>query len=437
MQDIVSSQKRSIRNISIDRPQSSSSVGDTQPHEQTADSFGMSLPPRVRGGAPSRWKRYAIRGGIVCAGLIVLAVVLSSLFSHGTVTVVPKRNLVSLDHPFTLLKTPTEENTVSFNTVSIDKEGNVEIPATGEERIEKAATGRIVVYNNSSESPLLLIKNTRFATPDGLVFRTPTSVSVPGPSKNAKGETVPGSMEIEVYADAVGEKYNIGLTDFVLPAFRENNDPLFEQVYARSKTPMEGGFEGVVRTAAKADTDAAYSNIKTQLESNLTESILASVPDGYIAIPETVTVSFENLPNMDGSSAGMVSVRMKGTAYVAALEEAALGSSIARQFVADYKGAPVRFQDTNALTITTAASSTDITTATELPIKVTGVTDLVWQFDHEQLAEDLAGKRRSAADAIVDTYPGIESMNIAISPFWRRSLPSNVEDIDIVVDSTK
>lgn len=436
MQDFVPSEKRSIRNISIDRPQTLPPQPDLNRPETppSADTLGVSLPPRYGGERKSGWRKYALRGGIVVVGLLVIFFVLSSLFASATVTVYPKRTLVSLDNAFSAALTPETASDVRFEIVTLDREASKEVAATGEERVEKAASGSIVVYNNSSESPLLLIKNTRFETPEGLVYRTPTSVSVPGPTKNAKGELVPGSATVEVFADQVGEKYNIGLTDFVLPAFREKNDPLFNKIYARSKTEMTGGFSGVVRTASKADTDAAQAALKDELEAALTESVIGAVPEGFIPVPSTVSVSFQNLPNKDGAAAGSVSVRMKGSAGIVAVDEESLAGQVAKIFVAGYTDAPVRFDDASALAIETVASSTSLTNLSKMELKVTGITDVVWQYDAAQLAADMAGKKKGAAgtDAVLATYPGIENATISIRPVGRRSLPSNVEDIEIV-----
>lgn len=433
MQDFVPPEKRSIRNISIDRPQTlpPQQDGGHQEPPQHADSLGVSLPPRY-GGERSGWKRYALRGGIVVIGLLIIFFVISSLFSSATVTIVPKHTLVSLDHTLTAYLTPPNEGDIRFEIVTIDRDANKEVAATGEERIEKAAAGTITVFNTSTESPLKLIKNTRFETPDGLVFRTPTSINVPAPTKNAKGETVPGSVDVEVFADAVGEKYNIGLTDFVLPAFREKNDPLFSKVYARSKTAMAGGFAGVVKTASKADTDAATTALKDELKTTLTETVIGAVPEGFIAVPATVSLSYQSLPNQDGATETSVSVRVKGTASVVAVHEQSLGGQVALAFVKDYDGTPVKFEDPAAIAITPTASSTSLTNLTELDLKVTGITDLVWQFDAQQLIADLAGKKKKQADPIFAAYPGIASGDISIRPVWRRTLPANTEDIKVV-----
>src|SRR3989344_576101 len=52
--------------------------------------------------------------------------------------------------------------------------------ASGSEHVERRAGGKITVYNEYSSNPQVLVQNTRFATPDGRIYRTDVKVTVPG-----------------------------------------------------------------------------------------------------------------------------------------------------------------------------------------------------------------------------------------------------------------
>jgi hypothetical protein len=106
-----------------------------------------------------------------------------------------------------------EENAIPFEIVRITRDDGRVVAASEETDVQKKASGRIVIYNNHNSSPQRLVKNTRFETPEGLIYRINESVTVPG-AKIEGGEKVPGSVEAEVMADIPGQKYNIGLTDF-------------------------------------------------------------------------------------------------------------------------------------------------------------------------------------------------------------------------------
>ncbi|QQR82659.1 hypothetical protein IPJ70_00910 [Candidatus Campbellbacteria bacterium] len=433
MQDFVPSEKKSIRNISIERPQTFSSrpeeSGDASP-----ETIGVTLPPRnasplVSTGRGS--KKYLVWGGVVAA-ILVIFFSSSALFAGGKVTVHPKSVLVNLDHTFTASLAPVADG-IGFEMVTLDKEMSKEVAATGQERVERPASGTIIVYNNFDDQIQKLITNTRFETPDGLIYRIKESINVPGKHKNEKGDMVPGSVEAEVFADSAGEKYNIGLSDFTIPGFKDKDAPRFAGFYARSKTPMTGGFAGTVKTASAADTKAAYDSLNAELKTALENEVLGAVPEGFIPVPSTVQTSYQTLPNADGATDTSVSVRVKGTASLVAVDETKLGAMVARVMVAGYDGSDVYFKDPKALVIEPTASSTKFSTLSDIEFKIQGSTNLLWKFDAEQLASDIAGKSRSAASEVIATYTGIENADLVIRPVWRLSFPSNPEKIDVLI----
>ena len=52
--------------------------------------------------------------------------------------------------------------------------------------VNQKAQGELTVYNNYSEAPQILIKNTRFQTEDGKIFRIGDSITVPGKTGNTQ-----------------------------------------------------------------------------------------------------------------------------------------------------------------------------------------------------------------------------------------------------------
>ncbi|MCR4274755.1 MAG: hypothetical protein NUW02_01765 [Candidatus Campbellbacteria bacterium] len=431
MQDFVPPEKKSIRNISIERPQTFSSRGDDV--NISPENFGVTLPPRNMPHSGKGPKLYLLWGGIAVAVLLVFFGA-SALFASGQVTIHPKSVLVNLDHSFKASLAPVDTE-VGFDVITLDKESSKEVSATGQERVERPASGTIVVYNNFDEKTQKLITNTRFQTQEGLVYRIKESITIPGQHKNEKGEIVPGSIEAEVFADTAGEKYNIGLSDFTIPAFKEQNDPRFAGFYARSKTPMTGGFAGTVKTASSADTKKAYDELTAELQTALQQEILGAVPAGFLPVSSTIQTAFQTLPNADGASDSSVSVRVKGSASLIAVDETKLGAMVARVMVSGYDGSDVYFKDPSALSIEPTASSTKFSTLSEIEFKIMGATDLVWKYDAEQLAGDIAGKSKSSAKEIIATYPGIESAEIVVRPIWRMSFPANAEKIEILTST--
>ena len=89
------------------------------------------------------------------------------------------------------------------------------------------ASGSITVYNNYSTASVKLIKNTRFQTPAGLIFRVPADVVIPG-----KQGSTPGQVTVTVFADQVGQQYNIGPTPRLTVPGLQSNAAMYAQIYA-------------------------------------------------------------------------------------------------------------------------------------------------------------------------------------------------------------
>ncbi|MFA5230373.1 MAG: hypothetical protein WC422_03050, partial [Candidatus Paceibacterota bacterium] len=93
------------------------------------------------------------------------------------------------------------------------------LDATGKVNGGAKAKGKLTVYNAYNTSPQILVQNTRFESPDGLIFRADARVTVPGATlKN--GEIVPSSIVINVTAAETGNAYNISPVRFTIPGFK-------------------------------------------------------------------------------------------------------------------------------------------------------------------------------------------------------------------------
>lgn len=442
MQDLIKTERRSIRNISIDRPKVMSSENqetapvDVSEHDttQTPPMNNRPQPPYGTIGRSKTAKKWWWIGGGALALLIIL-IVIGSIFTGATVTITPRQTAVNLDSTFTAYRDPLPGD-VGFEVVTVSKEASRTVKATGSEQIDRPASGTIVIYNDFSTEPQKLIVNTRFQTPEGLVYRIQESVTVPGQTTDAGGATVPGSIEAKVFADETGESHNIGLSDFTIPGFKEGGDmERYQKFYARSKTPMTGGFSGTVPVASEADTDAAVTALEAELTEALASDAGTALPEGFVVIPDSGMYTFETLPNETGDDAGSVVITVRGESHLLAVNSTDVARDAASERIQGYTGEPVAFVDPTTLSFAMVDASTDIVSATSTQIRVSGLSTLVWTFNIEDLTSRLAGISRSDTTEIFQDYPGIERADVVVRPFWKRSLPDTIEEIEIEVES--
>jgi hypothetical protein len=371
---------------------------------------------------------------IVAVLLIVLIYIATTfVFSGASVVVTERTETTTLDALFTVSVSgsPTD---LTYQTMSLTKEGQRSLAAVGEEFVEKKAEGTITVYNNYSESPQRLVTNTRFETEDGLIYRIPAPIVVPG-VQDIDGKKVPGSVETAVLAEYAGVEYNIGPTRFTIPGLK--GDPRFDDMYAESIDSMKGGFSGDVLTVEGQAEAEARSQIEGDLRAALLEEAQNKIPEGFILYENAIAFSNESLPNTAGENAQTVNVRESVILQAVIFDKKELSKYIARSTIADFDGQDVLVRNLSELAFSLAGDEDEFRRQIEkketAQFMLEGAPEIVWTFDEARLRQDLAGKSKKMVDTVLSAYPGIDSAKISIKPIWDSTFPKNPDNIKIIV----
>jgi hypothetical protein len=371
--------------------------------------------PRERGG--KRWLKIVIALFVLLGGVFAV----SSFFDSATVLITPRTVLQSVKSDYAAEKA-SNAAALSYQVITIEETGTQTVKATGERKVERKATGNIVVYNNYSTSPQRLIKNTRFATPEGLIFRITDSITVPG----KKGST-PGQVETLVVADEPGEKYNVGLKDFTIPGFK--GDPRYTAFYARSKTPLEGGFIGTERVVAPEDRTTAKSAIEQKIAAKLVERIPSALPSDKVTFDKAYAIEYKTLPE-ESVSSSEVALKELGTMSIVVFDRAQLSENLATAHIKGYAGDPVSIKNLDILSFSPKGQF-DPAKNNKIFFTLTGDAVFEWLYDENALKQALVGKPRKEISAILKGYPTIEKADISLRPAWARSFPDEVEKITV------
>lgn len=418
--DVVRVSDRSIRKIPLRGTRKS-----TDTKTKTSSMKGeMSVTDSVSVHPPRKSKKLSV--ALMGLGVLVLfAILFQTLFASGRLVITPKSEKVAYDKTITAKK---DSDILPFETMTIERTASKEVEASGEEQVSEKASGTIVVYNNFSAEPQKLIKNTRFESQDGHVFRIQDSISVPG-FKKSGSDTVPGSLEVKVYADETGEEYNIGLSDFTLPALK--GDARFDKIYARSKEPMTGGFVGLKKIVSSEEKERVRGEIRDELTKDLFKEASSSKADGYVLYQDALFIEFEDLP--DVSAGDKVSVGQKAILSGVLFDRQVLSEMIASETLTDYPKGNVLVENLDELDFTVLDKDTTKPLSTgEITFTILGNPLIVWQFDENKLKEESAGKLKKEVRAILTTYPSILKAEIIVSPFWKRRLPENPAKVKII-----
>jgi hypothetical protein len=366
--------------------------------------------------------------------LIALFFGISALFSNAKITITPKTSdlaNLSVDIPI-INETVGNKELLNYKVLEIDASATKIIDSENEEAVENKASGVITVYNEYTKDPQKLIQNTRFETTEGLVYRIKNSITVPGYTESA-GNKNPGSIDVEVFADEAGEKFNIGKTDFKIPGFK--NQEQYDFFYAKSKTEMTGGFIGTKNTVSTSTLGVAVTDLQGQITNQILQQIKSQNTENYVYVYSPDNFTFLE-PKQNNASGKKVSVDLAGTAKVYVLAKTELSQKIAEKGGRDYDGAPVLVKDLEKLALTikdnTVQSGENIIQNNDI-LNVSGDAQIVWQNDLEKVKSDLAGKDKNELSQIISSYPGIIKASATFTLFWNSHFPKNTNKINIEI----
>jgi hypothetical protein len=375
------------------------------------------------------------------AGLGVLAstFVFSLLFSGASLIVYPKNDTVVVNTTFIAEKNGTSD-TVPFRLHTIEKTEMLAVESQSEEEVEERAKGIITVYNNFSETPVRLIKNTRFQSENGNIYRIPESLEVPGMSGNTMGK-----IEVEVFAEGAGENYNLQEGKLSVPGFVDL--PQEGKVYGEIKTPLTGGFIGKKSIVTEEDRIRTLATLEEELKKALLEEVKRNGGvEGEVYFEEGIFYEFIPLADEMGGSQE-VKIALLGKMHIISFDEKRLAEMLAKNTIAEYDGLPLSLGEKSELRIEVEpvfGDSEDEETLSPLwnaerySVSISGKAVVIWEYNQDQFVRDIAGKPVSILqndsmenDGVLSAYGGIDRIDIEIRPFWKKTLPEDINDIVI------
>jgi hypothetical protein len=387
-------------------------------------------PPRVSSGRRSFFSWKVITIFIVAILAIGGTVYFMSRTAGARVVVTPRTQPITVDAQFTAYKNSatTSDAVLTYQTVTLSKEGKTEVPATGQEDVSVKASGVIIIYNNFSATPQKLIANTRFQTAAGLIFRISNPVTVPG-----KSGSTPGSVEALVTADKAGADYNVGLTDFSIPGFQDDAAK-YKGFYARSKATIAGGFVGTRAKVDPSQVGVTVSKIKDELKTALVTQAKGDIPPGFVLPENAYVIEYEDLPQTKTESGG-AQIGQRATLHGLIFKKNQLAAQLSKKANGTTDTSQTEIGGTNNLVFTAkaAGTSTALWNLNNVNFGLKGTTTLISEIDTVSLQNQLATKPRKNLNAILAGYPAVAKAEVTMWPFWRSTFPASTTQITIVV----
>jgi len=357
------------------------------------------------------------------------AALLSSLLGKTELTIYPEFRDPNINAEFTAFPTPTD-GALSYEVMTLEETMESQVQASGKIDIQEQATG-IIEISKSTPGAERLIKNTRFRSPDGLVYRIQESVVVPGAVNGNSG-----TIQAEVFADEIGEEYNLPAgTKFDIPGFEEGGFmDLFQAISASNPAAITGGFDGPQFQIDDGELNTARQAIQIELRNSLLAKVDSNKPAGMIAFPGAVAITYNQLPAIEYGQ-DLVTIREQAILQIPLFKADDFGTFMAKEAVATYDGGPVRVDDPAQLEFKYSSATTSrsvLANANSLSFSLIGKPRLIWEYSADKLTKDLAGLPKTAISNAITAYPGIERARVQVTPFWQRTFPENPDEIKII-----
>ncbi len=387
--------------------------------------------PVINGKKKSRGQ---IITGIVIAALVIgTGISISALTGGATVTLQPKVREFNVNAEFTAYSEP-RPGELSYEIMTLEATDESQVKASGQETVTAQATGEIEI-SKSTPGAERLIKNTRFQTADGLVFRIQESVVVPGAGKDASGTTVPGTIRAQVFADEAGVKHNIPSgTPLNVPGFKEGGfTDLYNAITAKNTTAFTNGFNGPKFIIEETELSKARQQLQLNLRNQLLAKVATDRPADFTTFDSAIAITYTELPPVQ-SGDDLVTIREQAILQIPLFKKTDFASFLAKETDVAYDGDAVRVDNLSNLTFSYLSATTSQNNIANLPslsFKIAGVPKIVSTVDAERMKAELLGMEKTALQGVLSKYNGIERGEVEVRPFWKRSFPTTLNEIVI------
>lgn len=364
---------------------------------------------------------------IFIVGVVTTVGLYTYVFNEATITFVPKKEDVDVNKSFVLSSGKDDIGSIYFEVATTSIFKSKSLPLSENKKVEMKASGKIIVYNNFDASPQKLIKNTRFESSGGKIYRINDSITIPG----KRGDT-PGSIEVTVYADSYGADYNIPPSDFTIPGFK--GSPRYKGFFARSVGNISGGSSGDTPLVSASDLNSAKDELALELEKSVKDQMKEIRRDGFYGLYDNIQVVYlDNSQDLRSGSDSTYKVTAVG--YLVFVDKNKLARSIA-SLMREYNNEDVKliYEDTLKFSF---KDLTDLSRDKNIMTLIEGNPRIVFVANENDIKKLLVGKDRDDFASVMKNISAIEKAEINFSPFWLSSFPSKESAINFIENIPK
>lgn len=410
------------------RPQDLKTAARITPTESDALSPSPAIrPPKTTRQRIKLERHHQVFIGFVVIGLIVLGSVGFFILpkAHASIEVQSE----PFSKQFTLLLADEQDlqaagpNVLTGRFIEVTREKDSSFDATGEENKGEKATGKVTVVNYTG-SIQGLVANTRFRSPNGLIFRLQSEVLVP-PARSGN----PGKASVAAVADEGGTKYNVSSPmKLTIPGLGSAGIDL---VYGEVEGAFAGGTDDITKVVSEEDINKA----KEEASKNISVAAEAELSD-LLKRGEKVTPEFiqndviDVMPSVSaGAKKDQFDVRVQSRSWTILVSQNDLSDAIANAAAFEVPEGKQVTENTVKNAKIEVAESNFLSHRITLVVTLDG--RIGPKLDQKEIVASLANKSIPEGEASLRDLPEVTSATIEIWPTFITRIPLLVSNIQL------
>jgi hypothetical protein len=371
--------------------------------------------------------KFFLFGGI--GAFLVIFLIWALVFApHAKITISAQTIAVNIDRTLSLdpkaAASDTGKLALKPAVQTLKKSVATTFAATGQKDIGNKASGTITVYNCDSGSSFMIEAGTTFVASGGKQFKSNAATNVGGLSgsasscRNSASHSGAGTGSVAVTAVDLGDEYNVPAGDFSITGIGGD-------IYASSSSAMAGGSHQMATVVSQEDVDKAKGQLAQPDTSGAKNELKKQFQGDYIVIEESFT-SDQGQPSVEpavGQQAQQAKVTVETTyTYVAVTRDdikKVAGDVVNEALQGKENQQMYSLGDTSVAFQVFQKNDSGIYTARLIATGFIGP-----KIDTDALAEQITGKRFGEIQTLVNQIPGVQKVDIQLSPFWVNTAPS-------------
>ena len=319
-------------------------------------------------------------------------------------------------------------NVIPGQKVEFEKTISQEFLSSGQKQKEEKATGIIKVFNETTQ-PQPLIATTRFVSKEGKIFRSIENITVPAAHYEGKN-LIPGEVETTVRADQAGEDFNIGPSTFSIPGLQSIPEK-YTKIYGKSSQSMTGGAKKTVSVVTEDDLKKAKDSLSDRLRDEGEKLIKEKISESYsflggVSKTDILEVSYSATSGQEVEKFNC-QLKIKAKSLVSLKKDL-------EDFIKNYINSanPEKTIWPESLKVEQKLKNFDIDSG-KVFLVVTVKAKIYKEIDQVSLKKQIAKIPMQEVKIYLKEQPEIESFKINIFPFWVKTLPENLDKINLEI----